>query len=172
MSELINLASAYKGHGLKGEVKLNLHNKSSDTKLKSKKVLIKPLNQSSGLPEQGQWCSVEQVRGKDQNIVKLSNFSSLSELEPFLPFELFIKKEELAQLNEGEYFIFDLIGLTVFEQDSGEELGKVASIREIHDSINLIIKGKEEIELPFKENFFPKVDIEEKTIYCLLPEYI
>ena len=175
MDDYIELGKAYKGHGLRGEVKLGFYNPESELKLKDKSVLLLPLSSESCLSKTGEWFKVISLRGKDKMILKLDSFDDLTSVEKILPFTLSVKREELHKLKDDEFLLDDLIGLIVIDDQTQKEMGKVISLREGKLGVNLIFvlsSTQEEIELPFKDQFFPNVDMEKRVISCKLPEYI
>ena len=175
MDDLIELAKAHKGHGLKGEVKIKFHNPDSSLLLDSKQVFLQPLSSMSSLDKKGIWYTVESLRGAGKAILKLKEFSDLTSVEKILPFSLSIERENLLPLKEDEFLLDDLVGLIVIDIKTQKEIGKISSIREGKIGLNLIFTlhaTNEEVELPFKDHFFPEVNLDEKKISCLLPEYI
>ena len=175
MENLIELAKAYKGHGLKGEVKIKFHNLDSSLSLDSKQVLLLPLSSASSLKKKGMLYTVESLRGAGKSILKLKEFSDLTSIEKILPFSLSVERSKLLPLDAGEYLLDDLVGLAVVDERTQKEIGVIKSIREGKIGINLIFTlhaTNEEMELPFKDHFFPEVNLEKKIITCLIPEYI
>jgi len=175
MSDFIELGKAHKGHGLRGEVKFKSYNLNSDFKYKGQEVLLRPLSADSNLHREGEWFKVQMIRGSGQNILKLENFEDLTAVEKILPFSLFVKREDLPSIENNEYLLDDLIGLVVLDYQTLKKIGTITTLREGKLGINLIFnldENNEQIELPFKDQFFPQVNMEEKTITCHLPEYI
>jgi 16S rRNA processing protein RimM len=77
--------------------------------------------------------------------------------------ELFVREEDLPSLDDGEYYEYQLIGLSVIGVD-GAPLGKVQSV--LHTAANdiLVVKGEREYLVPMVEGFIISVNIENGTL--------
>ena len=72
--------------------------------------------------------SVERVKyHKNMVILKLSDIGSMDEAERFRKADLLVSREDALPLAENEYYIADLIGLSV-ESDEGETLGTLRDV--------------------------------------------
>lgn len=65
--------------------------------------------------------------GTDVAICKIYGINDRNEAEKLRGTELFINRQSLPKLPQGEYYQTDLIGMTVMV--SGKEIGKVSSIQ-------------------------------------------
>lgn len=83
---------------------------------------------------------------------------------------LVVKKDQLAELETGDYYWSDLVGLTV-TNEQGENLGKVHHLIETGSNDVLVVKGNES-SIDKKERLIPylpeqvvlKVDLENQQI--------
>ncbi|MDX1359341.1 MAG: ribosome maturation factor RimM, partial [Clostridia bacterium] len=75
-----------------------------------------------------------------------------------------------SPLAEGEYYMEDLIGCSVFE--SGKFLGKLEDIIETgaNDVYSVMDKSGRELLIPALKNVILDVDIEKKSMEVILPE--
>ncbi len=64
---------------------------------------------------------------KDQVILKFAEFSNANEVEPLRGAELYVTRADAIDLDEGEYFIADLVGMRVVSTE-GELLGTLADV--------------------------------------------
>ncbi len=104
---------------------------------------------------------------KDNAIVKFKGIETIEEAEKLRGRILYVSRDEF-DLPEGVYFIADLIGLSVYENDV--LLGKIDDIFPAGGCDVYSIKGKTEILFPaLKENILD-VDLENKTMKVKLPE--
>ena len=78
-----------------------------------------------------------------------------------------VPKEERVQLAEGEYFLSDLIGCTVFDRASGQTLGEVSGYQETGGPVLLEVG---EHLVPFHKDLYRLVDVAGKRIEVELPE--
>lgn len=90
---------------------------------------------------------------------------SIEKAEQLKTKELFIKKEDLPELEEdGSFYYHELMDCTVFNENE-EELGTVTDILETGANLVLrVSKGKSSFLLPFVDAFIQVVDVENKEI--------
>ncbi len=114
---------------------------------------------------------IESVRYHKQFVViKFKGVNDMTEGERLKNFTLKIDEEMALPLEEDEYYIRDLYGLKVFEED-GRELGVLHDIIFTAANDVYVIKGedKKEILLPSIKQCIIKVDVKEgKMIVKLL----
>ena len=84
---------------------------------------------------------------------------------------LTVSKAEAAPLNEGEYYVFDIIGLTVYDTQ-GEVLGEVRNILQTGSNDVYEVKDGEgrEILIPALKKVVKEIDIENKKMTVDLAE--
>ena len=83
---------------------------------------------------------------------------------------IFLPKDILPKLPEGEYYWQDIIGLNVVDED-GESLGKVESIFPTGSNDVYVCKGSyREILLPATAEVIKKIDIQRRVIKVKLPQ--
>ena len=78
-------------------------------------------------------------------------------------------REELPELEEGEFLLHDLIGLAIVEGD--RELGRVEDVYELPAGPMLAfrLEGRERL-IPLDENLVLGIDFQTETIRVELPE--
>jgi 16S rRNA processing protein RimM len=78
---------------------------------------------------------------------------------------LYIEKERLPKLKEGEFYFRDLIGLSV-ESESGEKLGEVKEVFNYPttDAFDVRLNNGRKITIPFKKEIVKKVAVDEGKI--------
>ena len=64
-----------------------------------------------------------------------------------------------AHLQDGEYFISDLIGLSAIDDTTGEELGRITEIIPLSSNNVYVIAGAREILVPGVPEFVKKIDM-------------
>lgn len=83
-----------------------------------------------------------------------------------------VDREDAVKLPKDEFFIVDLIGLTVIDTNLGE-LGKIDDVYETgasHHIISVKRKGKKDLQIPFLKTICKKTDIAEGIMEVELPE--
>ena len=103
--------------GLKGEVKVYNYSDSDEIYSTTEAVYVGD-----------DLVGIENVRlQKNMVILKLAGISDRDGAEAVRGKELFITESDLPELPEGQYYIRDLIGMTV-KKENGEILGKVSDV--------------------------------------------
>ena len=84
---------------------------------------------------------------------------------------LTIAREEAVPLDEGEYYTFDIIGLTVFDL-AGKELGKIANVLRTgsNDVYQVHNADHEEYLIPALKSVVRAIDLENGKMVVDLPE--
>ena len=75
-----------------------------------------------------------------------------------------------ASLEEGEYFIVDLIGLDVFDDETGARLGVLDDVLTLPSNNVYVIKGDREILVPAVPEFVRQIDLDNNLIKLKLVE--
>lgn len=110
--------------------------------------------------------NVERVRYKGNMVImKIKNIDTVEAAEKLKNKFMFVSREESRELEEGEYFIADMIGINVFTVD-GEEVGTLKEVLQYAANDVYVIKGKEdkEILIPAIMKFVPTIDMEERKM--------
>ena len=110
MEGLLQVGAISSTHGVRGEVKV--FPTTDDVKRYSKlKEVI--LGEGSMAP----LLHVESVKyQKNMVIVKFKEYNSLNEVENLRGKNLYVTRENAVKLNKNEYFVADLIGLSVIDE--------------------------------------------------------
>lgn len=64
---------------------------------------------------------------KNMVILRFKQFNNINEIEKFKNAELYVTRENAVKLEEGEYFICDLIGLDVIDE-SDNKIGTITDV--------------------------------------------
>ncbi len=117
MTEYFQVGVIVKAHGLKGEVNVFPTTEDPQRFKKLKKVILD--TGRDGKKE----LTIERVKfGNKFVIVKFKEFNDINEVERFRQKELIIPREDAIELEEGEYYLGDLEGMTIVDEE-GNELG-------------------------------------------------
>lgn len=107
---------------------------------------------------------------KDMEILSFEGYDSINDVEKYKGGELKIAEDQLQELEEGEYYIHQLIGCQVVT-DEGEELGEIVDVLQPGANDVWVVKGKRgEILLPYIDDCIKEVDVENKRVVCHLME--
>lgn len=115
---------------------------------------------------------IEQVRfSKNMVFLKLEGIDTIEEAENYRNLYLKIKRDKDEELEEGSYYIVDIIGCKVYT-DEQKELGKVDDVFSTGSNDVYVVKDEEsrQILLPAIKEVIKNIDIENKTITVHLLE--
>lgn len=115
---------------------------------------------------------IEQVRfSKNMVFLKLEGIDTIEEAEDYRNLYLKVKRDKDEELEEGSYYIVDIIGCKVYT-DEQKELGKVDDVFSTGSNDVYVVKDEEgkQILLPAIKEVIKNIDIENKTITVHLLE--
>ncbi len=151
-------------HGLKGEVKV--FPTTDDPK---RFDFLKQVFLDTGREKME--LEVERVRYfKNLVIVKFKGIDNINDIEKYKGCDLLVTRENAVPLEEGEYYLADIMGAQVFTED-GEEFGVLEDVLETGANLVYVVEHEEnEVLLPVIPSCVKQVDVEEKKIVVhLLP---
>lgn len=158
MENYISIGKIVNFFGIKGEAKVGYDN---EKQIKSAKVVFM-LDDASKKE-----LKIKNIRfHKNFAIVKFEGIDDINDLIQFKGQRIFVSKEEAKnKLEKDEYLIQDLIGCIIYDENN-EKIGEVVNISNNSSQDLLNIKNLiGQISLvPFVNEFFPVVDIENKKI--------
>lgn len=169
MSERIALGIIRKAHGVRGEASIEPWTDSLERFRQLETVtLVAPGDAKT------RETRIEAVREHaGRALVKFAGLDSPEALREFYGWTVEIPESEARALEEDEYFLHDLIGLTLVDAE-GADRGVVEDAYEGGGGILLSVKradGKR-YELPFAADICVAVDLAAKTMTVALPEGI
>ena len=167
MSKNIVVAKILTSHGVKGYVKLESYME------KPKDIF----NYSNDLYDaNNKKFKINFVGTIKPNIfiIKIDGIDDMDVAKSYRNTELYIDLDLLPKTDDGEYYYNELIGLKVKSVD-GKSSGVVINVDDFGAGIVVEIKWdgeKMEESLPFVEEYFKEINIEEGFIVVERPEYI
>ncbi|MCH4006147.1 MAG: ribosome maturation factor RimM [Eubacterium sp.] len=109
---------------------------------------------------------------KNMAVLKVSGIDDRDAAERMRGRSVFMSDEDLEELEEGAYYIRDLIGLNVVNEDTEEVIGKVKDILtdRPQDIYVVALEDGGEAMIPGVKSFIHDVDLKQKTIRVHLIE--
>ena len=163
---MIALGVIRKAHGVRGEASVEPWTDSPErfTELTSV-TLVSPDEKVTRA------ATIEGVRiHAGRALVKFSGIESPEELRAVQNWTVEIPDDQAKALEEGEYFLHDLIGLTLVDAE-GSERGKIVEVEETAGGVLLVVQGpKRRFDVPFVTEICTNIDLGEKRITVNLPE--
>ena len=106
---------------------------------------------------------------KNMVILGFREFPDINAIERYKGCDVLVSREHAIPLEEGEYYISDLIGCTVVEED-GSVFGELTDVMTTGANDVYVVKSKagKEVLLPVIPDCIKNVDIENKKITVYL----
>ena len=168
MQKRLEVGQIVNTFGIKGEVKVTPFTDDINRFDDLKKVYVKTRKDDKQY-------KVENVRyHKNMVLLKLEGIENPEQAELLKNAYLEINREDAIPLEEGQYFIVDLIGLDVYT-DEGQLLGKVDDIYNTGANDIYVVKDElgKQVLLPGIKEVIKQVDLDnEKIIVHLIPGLI
>ena len=165
MEDMLQVGVITQTHGIKGEVKVfpttddprrfeDLDTVILDTGKEKRNLTIQSVKYQKNLV-----------------ILKCKEVNDRNEVELLRKAELYVTRDQAVELEEGEYFIADLLGCKVVS-DEGEDLGVLDDVLQTgaNDVYSVKKKGEKELLIPVIPQCVLNVDIEKKEILVHLLE--
>ena len=155
MEDLLRVGVITTTHGVRGEVKVFPTTEDPKRFKKLKTVILDDGRQQMEL----EIASVKFF--KNLVILKFKEFDNINDVERFKKATLWVTRENAIPLEEGEYYIADLIDLAV--SDEGEKLGVLSDVLETgaNDVYVVSKKGVQDLLLPNIPECILDVNLEE-----------
>lgn len=102
---------------------------------------------------------------KQYVILKFEGYDSINDIEKFVKKNLYVTREHAVKLKKDEYFITDLIGITVIDED-GNELGTLTDVMQTgaNDVYVVSLTDGGEVLLPAIKECILSVDMEQNCM--------
>lgn len=164
MEEFLKVGIVSSTHGVRGEVKVF---PTTDDVTRFKKLKKVYMDFRDGRKR----MEIESVKFfKQFAILKFKGVDTLNEVENWRGVELYVERKDGVPLKENEYYIADLIGLTVFTED-GAVFGTLKDVMETgaNDVYIVDTKTNGEVLIPAIRECIRDVDLEgQKMVVHLL----
>lgn len=165
MDDLLKVGVITSTHGIKGEVKVF---PTTDDVKRFKKGIQLILETGKGKLD----LEVEGVKFFKQFVIlKFKGFDDINQIEKYRRKELFVTRENAVKLKKDEYFIADLIGLSVIDEE-GNPIGVLGDVMETGANDVYVVKMAEEKEvlIPAIKQCILEVNVEEGFVKVRMME--
>lgn len=165
MQQYIDIGKIVNTHGIKGEVKVVPLTDDPDRFLELKWVYL-------GKGTSLQKYNIESVKFfKTFTIIKFVEVQDMNTAEGLKDFFIKIDMENAVKLPKDSYFIFDIIGCKVYEEN-GSLLGEIKDVLETGSNDVYVVQdeNKKEILIPALKSVVREINIQDKKVVVILPE--
>lgn len=154
MTDYFQVGAITSTHGVRGEVKVFPMTDEVSRFKKLKDVIVQRKNGAE------ETLTVESARFfKNMVILKFKGIDSINDVESYKGSALLVSRENAVALKENEYFIADLIGLAVYENE--EKLGELMDVLSTgaNDVYEVTEESGETLLIPAIRDCIKSVDI-------------
>lgn len=161
MDKYVSVGKILNFHGVKGEAKVGFSQNRQDFFMALESVFVKIGHEYRELK------IVSSRLNKKFLIVKFEGINSIDELLLYKGCLLFVKEDTIREnLAEDEFLIDELVGMGVFDSQTGDSLGFVIGVSNngATDLLSIKTNTKHISLVPFVKAIVPDVDIKNKKI--------
>lgn len=159
MEDLLQVGIITTTHGVNGEVKVFPTTDDPARFKKLKQVILDTGREKISL-------TVTQVRFfKNLVILKFKDYDNINDVEKWKSKGLYVTRENAVKCEEGEYFIADLVGMSVVS-DEGEALGELSEVLSTGaNDVYVVTKaGERDLLLPAIRECILSIDLDERVM--------
>lgn len=157
--EFVLLGRITKPHGIRGEVKVHPFSSRPENFLHYREFFISSDDTAEKIPYK---VDKTRVQG-NQVLMQFAGCTMRTDAESLVGCQVWIRRQELPELEENEFYLLELEGKMVVTTD-GLELGQVTGILETAAHEILSITGKhQEYLIPVEKSFIVHID-DEKVV--------
>ncbi len=174
-SDKIAIGIVKSPHGLKGEVKVKVYTNYLSVFERGMDYLLYNNDKKRHLIAQ-----IDTIKNSGKHLlVHFRGFESIEDANKISGFEIYISLNQLPEIEEDEYYFYQLLGSDVVDEND-RPVGQVVDIIETGSSDVLSVfpedydqeqEPEKEIMIPIVQDFIIKLDKKKKLIKVRLPKY-
>ena len=153
MKQFLETAKIVAAHGIRGEVRCQYFCDSAEFLCEFEELYLdkngeKPIEITRAYPH------------KNVVIMKIDGVDSIEDAQKLIGKTLYMNRDDV-ELDEGVYYIQDIIGLVVKDIDSGEVYGKISEVYQngATDVYSIKKENGAELMFPYIDEVLKKIDI-------------
>lgn len=165
--EYLNVGKIVNTHGIRGEVRvISLTDFPEERYQKGATLLLF----KEGMPPLSLTVASHR-RHKNFDLLTFEGYPNINDVQNFRDGILKVNKEDLANLEEDEYYYHQIIGLTVLDENK-QEIGKIKEILSpgANDVWVVQRKGKKDALIPYIASVVTGIDLDNGVVNIELPE--
>ncbi|OIJ09880.1 ribosome maturation factor RimM [Anaerobacillus arseniciselenatis] len=169
MIKWFNVGKVVNTHGVRGEVRVIATTDFPEERFTvGSKLYLEHENLNGKLP----LIVTSHREHKNFNLLTFENYPNINDVEAFKGGILQIREDQLSDLDEEEYYYYEIIGCDVMTEE-GEHLGKIKEILSPGANDVWVIQrknGGKDLLIPYIEQVVKKVNVNEKEVVIHLME--
>lgn len=167
VTEYLNVGKIVNTHGIRGEVRVISQTDFPEQRYKKGAELT--------LFQEGKKPLKLVVSGhrkhKNFDLLTFEGYPNINDVEQFRDGILKVSENDLTDLEENEYYYYEIIGLDVIDEQ-GQHLGKVKEILSpgANDVWVVQRKGKKDALIPYIDSVVKVIDLDASEVHVEIPE--
>ncbi|WP_207941796.1 16S rRNA processing protein RimM [Enterococcus sp. DIV2402] len=167
MTEYLNVGKIVNTHGIRGEVRVISQTDFPEQRYQkgAKLTLFRKGNAPLDVTVSGH------RKHKNFDLLTFEGYPTINDVEPFRDGILKVAEEFLTDLEENEYYYYEIIGLNVIDEQ-GNLLGKIKEILSpgANDVWVVQRKGEKDALIPYIESVVKEIDLDANEVHVEIPE--
>lgn len=162
MTDYYQVGKIVNTHGIKGEVRVQTVTSHPEERYAKGSQLLW-LNKEE---DQEKWLTVKSHRThKKFDLLTFEEIADINEAEPYVNGTLNVNDDQLLDLDDGEFYHHQVIGLSVVDEDRNP-IGKLSEIMETGANDVWVVKrqGQKDLLLPFIDDVVKLIDFDAEEI--------
>ena len=160
--DLCPIGKVVKPHGVRGKIKVDCFGEDLHDFPSYREIFIK-----DNLNRPRSYEILEVIPQPPRLILQLKGIERIEETKILIGKEIFVKKENLPDLEEKEYYWFEILGMVV-ETEKGKRIGRIKEIFPTGANDVYVVEGRNgEIFLPATEEVIQSIDRGKRVIKVL-----
>lgn len=169
---IVELGKCTQPHGIRGDFTFQLLNTEDSALDIDSRIILFPLSPKSSIQVEGEEFIISKIVFGHKVMAHLKGVDDRNISEAMVPFSIHMLKSDLPELDDGEVYLDDLIGLDAIHIESKQKIGRIVDIEDNGMQAILVIRGTQSFDIPFVDAFVGEIDIEAGTVEVNPPEYV
>lgn len=167
-SDLIAVGIVRKPHGVRGEASVEAWTNDIGRLTELEDVILVSPDEEQQRPNS---IASSRIHG-GRVLIRFEGIDSPEQVKTIQGWTVEIPAAEARELDENEYFLHDLVDLTVVEEKSGRTLGVVRNVDDATGGVLLTVArpDRSTFDVPFAADICRKIDLASRTMTVDLPE--
>jgi 16S rRNA processing protein RimM len=152
--------------GLRGAVKAEIRTDFPERFSRLKEVWLQPPDASADAPRQNYNVMSARVQNEKQVVIRFEAITKIEQAETLRGYTVAVPRGDVVPLPEGEYYIFQLIGLKVYSE-KGEYVGQVVNVLNYPANDVYEVRGPlspNTVLIPAVADIVKNIDLEQQRI--------
>lgn len=172
--QLLLIGLVGKPHGVRGEVKVRPETDDPERYVDLERVWL-GVDPERALERALDGVRFQYPKGRTVVLLGFEGIDSVEGIEPFRGLNVYALQSDLPALEEGEVYVHDLIGLTVWDVDDADQArAEIGTVRDVYEGAQLLYAIRRadgsEVLLPDVEAFIAEIDLEGQRLLIRPPE--